>query len=544
MIRNIVAVLVFALNLGWALPALAQEQTGMASRSGAVYVMTNEENANKIVVYEREEDGSLKFEEMVATGGAGGGVHPPDQPAEDALGAESPLLLSEDGKWLFAVNAGSDQISVLKVQGDSLTLKDVVSSRGDFPVSLTQHGDWVYVLNAGNGGSIAGFRLNPNGKLKPLDGVVRPLNANVLSPFFLYSPAQVAFNPAGDKLVVTVKGGLDPASRKIHIFNSAEMPELRREVYADLRRTSLLDYLGAICQTTGIIPASDNYGIRGYTHSFRRQPFMKRLFATLMILSILLLASTPTAFMAGQCYTVLALDRLGAGESSRPDGDFLDLPNDADSIAQILVSLRTKQNPTHRKFKRIVLVGHSFGSLDAIYTLGEYGNVADALVVTAWLNSPGTVPIDPAFFAQLLQNAYIEVPGAARTALFYYLPSADQAMVDIDNATLATTLTRGYLLDGIDIFTARALGDIAQIKSLTKADQVSAPVFIQVGDNDVLFPSALGGDEANFYSNAPSVNMDLLTNIGHGFNLHLNHLEGWLHIDVWIDTMFGLSYVN
>jgi pimeloyl-ACP methyl ester carboxylesterase len=181
-----------------------------------------------------------------------------------------------------------------------------------------------------------------------------------------------------------------------------------------------------------------------------------------------------------------------------------------------------------------LLVGHSFGSLLSVYTLGEYGNVADALVVTAWIHVPGTVPLTPEYVQSLLQMEHIQVAPEVRTILFYYPGSADQAVIDYDNANLNDTLPRAYFLDGISVFTARALGDVALTKTLTKVDQVNVPVFVQLGDNDILFPSAIAGAEASFYSSAPSVTVDNLTNIGHGFNLHTNHGEGWQHIDAWI----------
>lgn len=243
-------------------------------------------------------------------------------------------------------------------------------------------------------------------------------------------------------------------------------------------------------------------------------------------------------YMAQQCYAVLALDRLGSGESSKPDGDLVNLANDSDSIAQVLSSLRTNRNPSQRRFKRIVLVGHSFGSLDAVYTLGEYGNVADALVATGWIHSPGTVPIEPAIFEALLANPYISVPAELRTALFYHAPAADPDVIAYDNATLSDTLTRGYLADALGVFTARAYADINQITALTKVDHVNVPVFVQLSDFDILFPSALAGAEAGFYGNAPSVTVDNLANIGHGFNLHTEHLAGWQHIAGWIAGMF------
>lgn len=239
-------------------------------------------------------------------------------------------------------------------------------------------------------------------------------------------------------------------------------------------------------------------------------------------------------FMAGQCYSVLALDRLGTGASSHPAGDFITKVTEADAIAQVLSSLRTNHNPAGRRFKRIVLVSHSFGSLLSVYTLGEYGNVADALVVTGWIHVPGTVPLTPEYVQQLLQNPYITVAPEVRSLLFYYPPSADPAVIAQDNATMSDTLPRGFFLDGIGVFTARALGDVAQIKVLTKVDQVNVPVFVQLGDNDVLFPSAIAGAEASFYSSAPLVTVDNLTNIGHGFNLHTNHLAGWQNIEGWI----------
>jgi pimeloyl-ACP methyl ester carboxylesterase len=238
--------------------------------------------------------------------------------------------------------------------------------------------------------------------------------------------------------------------------------------------------------------------------------------------------------MAAQCYAVLALDRLGTGESSRPSGDFINLAVEGDSIAQILAALRTNNNPTERRFKRIVLVSHSFGSMLSVYTLGEYGNVADALVVTGWIHTPGTVPLTPEYVQSLLQMEHIEVAPEVRNLLFYYPSSADQAVINYDNTNINDTLPRAYFLDGISVFTARALGDVALIKSLTKVDQVNVPVFVQLGDNDILFPATIAGAEVSFYSSAPAVTVDHLTNIGHGFNLHTNHGEGWQHIEAWI----------
>lgn len=107
---------------------------------------------------------------------------------------------------MFAVNAGSNEISVFRVRHNRLKLVYKVDSGGDFPSSLTQHGRLLYVLNSGGEGNITGFTVGHNGHLTPLAGSTRSLNTGgVNPPFFLVSPAQIQFDPSGDMLVVTVK---------------------------------------------------------------------------------------------------------------------------------------------------------------------------------------------------------------------------------------------------------------------------------------------------------------------------------------------------
>lgn len=186
-----------------------------ADEPGAVYAMTNANNGNEIVVYHRAADGMLTQAGAYSTHGNGETTEP-----DDALGSEGPILaLSPDHRFLFAVNAGSDTIAAFQIDQDNLTFLEVVDSHGDLPVSLTVHNNLLYVLNARGGGNISGFTVDNNGHLTYLEGSTRPLNADTpnTQPFFLNSPAQVGFNPSGDKLVVTVKGAL-VHQPKIHVF--------------------------------------------------------------------------------------------------------------------------------------------------------------------------------------------------------------------------------------------------------------------------------------------------------------------------------------
>ena len=85
------------------------------------------------------------------------------------------MVYDEAHRLLFAVNAGSDSVSVFRVRGDRLGLADVDPSGGDFPASIAVFDDLVYVLNAGNNGRLQGFRVQGDHLHRParLDSLTR-----------------------------------------------------------------------------------------------------------------------------------------------------------------------------------------------------------------------------------------------------------------------------------------------------------------------------------------------------------------------------------
>ena len=169
----------------------------------AVFVQTNEASGNRIVVYDRADDGTLSPAGSYATGGLGGTAAPGAE--SDRLASQGSLVYDHARKLLFAVNAGSNTVSTFGVDGDTLSLLNVVPSGGQFPASIAVHHDLVYVLNAGGPGGVQGFRIG-NGGLSPIAGSARTLGlANTNPPNFLMSPGQVGFSPDGRKLLVTTK---------------------------------------------------------------------------------------------------------------------------------------------------------------------------------------------------------------------------------------------------------------------------------------------------------------------------------------------------
>src|SRR5262249_53421315 len=109
----------------------------------AVFVQTNDPDGNAVVVFDRYHDGTLTLAGTLPTGGKGNrAVGAPSDP----LASQGSLVYDRPHQLLFAVNAGSDTISVFQVDGDELELTQVVSSGGPFPASIAVRRDLVYVL--------------------------------------------------------------------------------------------------------------------------------------------------------------------------------------------------------------------------------------------------------------------------------------------------------------------------------------------------------------------------------------------------------------
>ena len=155
-----------------------------------VYTLDNAQGNNRVLVLEQRGDGSLVNVDSVSTGGAGAGAN---------LGSQGALALSQDGRWLFAVNAGSNSISTFQVDDEKLTLASTIASGGTMPISITSHGRLVYVLNGGGDGNITGFSIGRGGRLAPIKRSTQSLGGSATGP------AEIKFSNGGEFLVVSEK---------------------------------------------------------------------------------------------------------------------------------------------------------------------------------------------------------------------------------------------------------------------------------------------------------------------------------------------------
>jgi 6-phosphogluconolactonase (cycloisomerase 2 family) len=178
-----------------------------------VFVQTDNVAGNQVVAYDRAGDGTLTLANTYPTGGLGGVLNGSQV---DHLGSQGSLTYDAAHSLLYAVNAGSNTVSVFSVRADQLSLRQVVGSGGTFPVSVAAHGDLVSVLNAQNGGSVQEF-YSFFGHLIPVPGSNRSLGLTIPTDTtqFTHTPGQVLYAPDGSKLIVTTKA----TANAIEVFN-------------------------------------------------------------------------------------------------------------------------------------------------------------------------------------------------------------------------------------------------------------------------------------------------------------------------------------
>jgi 6-phosphogluconolactonase (cycloisomerase 2 family) len=162
---------------------------GSRAAKSALFTITNEAEGNRVLAFRVRHHGALEPAPAVATGGLGTG---------DSLGSQGALVLSHDQRFLIAVDAGSNEINVFKVDGVELTLRSRIASGGVRPISVTEGCGLVYVVHAGSN-DVVGFQLHSGGELSPIDGAHRSLSAAEAGP------GQITLSQDARTLIVTEK---------------------------------------------------------------------------------------------------------------------------------------------------------------------------------------------------------------------------------------------------------------------------------------------------------------------------------------------------
>ena len=178
-------------------PAFSRASNG----PGAVYTLTNGVDGNAVIAFHRSQDGSLASLGSFATGGRGiGGTI-------DPLTSQFAVVVNDAHDALFAVNAGSNEISGFRISANgALALASKVSSNGSRPVSLGVHGNLLYALNSGDN-TVSGYRITGDARI-----VALPHSTRSLAPG-ANGAAAIRFTRDGRQLIVTER-----VSNRLEVF--------------------------------------------------------------------------------------------------------------------------------------------------------------------------------------------------------------------------------------------------------------------------------------------------------------------------------------
>jgi pimeloyl-ACP methyl ester carboxylesterase len=217
-------------------------------------------------------------------------------------------------------------------------------------------------------------------------------------------------------------------------------------------------------------------------------------------------------------YTVVAIDRLGYGESKLENGHMVAHENMAGMAIQVVEQLR-KQG-----FQHVVLGGHSAGAGATEFGAGALGGV-DAIMALGWHHRPSN-QLGQDFFTgdtpRALQDDYEYFLGTPEhRAEMFYEPDADPAVVEAD--TKAAVLTPS--------------GEILTINkqpSRFVVGKIKVPVFLQFGEKDRMFELEYAKMHAEEFRSSPSATVDIVPGAGHTFMLTKNGLAGTDRLVNWL----------
>lgn len=219
-------------------------------------------------------------------------------------------------------------------------------------------------------------------------------------------------------------------------------------------------------------------------------------------------------------FGVIAVDRVGYGASSRPNGDTLGFATAARHLHEVVQFARAGGfgfTPPS-----IVLLGPSAGADIVIVEAGTYHDV-DGVIVG--FNSS---ELQPALFevdvgAWFAQGDYFDFGVDFRTSFFYAEPFAVQWVIDLDNAT-RSLVPRGEIASAL-------AGESAPFRSA-----IDVPVLLIQADRDALF---VPKDDSALFSSSPDVTFELLRHAGHKAFSHPTSKQAAVRtIKRWLRTRF------
>ncbi|VDB90612.1 Bgt-51650 [Blumeria graminis f. sp. tritici] len=263
------------------------------------------------------------------------------------------------------------------------------------------------------------------------------------------------------------------------------------------------------------------------------------------------------AYASKQGYPTLSIDRLGNGESDRPNGLAEVQMNTHIEVTESLIKSLKKGSIGGRSFSKIIYVGHWYGSLIGNLHAVKYPTSVDSYVLTGFSKK-----IRPSLLPTVIAGAFLPATIAyperwAGQALTYFAASNEDGAnglffvndtVDPElrelNYRLRGTVTAGEFLTGYE--------------STQVASNYRGRVFVLTGQNDAIFcsPDSFGQGTLNgqgdcgtgedsiiaqtqdLYPAVANYDYDTPENIGHCNILHIGAVDQFATVHDWLDQFY------
>lgn len=256
-------------------------------------------------------------------------------------------------------------------------------------------------------------------------------------------------------------------------------------------------------------------------------------------------ANSYTAAAIGAGFATFAMDRIGTGLSSHPFGALVTIDSNAFAVHQVITALRSGLDGSP-PFRRLVLVGHSYGSWTAWYETSDYHDVDGVVLsgISHYINLtaparllPRLYPafLDPAFQGAALDPSYLTTLPDQRYSMFDDPGPVDPALIAFDEAH-KQTVTVGEI-DEFPLILVHPL-------------DIEAPVLLTNGSDDPLF-CGLGGADCStaqglidserdrLGAHVPSIDAYILAGAGHDLNYAVNASDWFAAAQRWVGTVVG-----
>ena len=246
-------------------------------------------------------------------------------------------------------------------------------------------------------------------------------------------------------------------------------------------------------------------------------------------------------------YVTFNLDRIGSGASDRPNGNLVDIDANAYVVHQVVEALRAGQVAS-QSFQKIIVVGHSMGSMTTLNYAGTLAGEADGIILTGFLHDvnfdfvntvllPALYPatLDPKFAGQYPNFDYFTTLPGSRSGPFYYMENVNPEVLARDESLKQTT-TIGELNTGpLMVFSPISF-------------EIEGPVQVVIGEFDYIFcgnlvncsdKPAVQNYESSFYSDSACVETAVISEAGHNLNVHTNADAAFNQMLAWADRNVG-----